>query len=103
MAPRREYERDRVRSKITQLKRENDQLTHNIMRTKRDEQFEVERLQREFKSRIMLMKNRQNDIMQEISHLESELRQIEERMLDEGKKQESATIEAKKRRLGPHL
>jgi DNA repair exonuclease SbcCD ATPase subunit len=80
----REYERTRILAQVEQLKREKEQLHHSITHTERDEEFQVERLQREFKGRIEGMKTRQTVIEQELRNLDKSLKQIEMRLREVG-------------------
>jgi len=99
-----DYERDRIKISLDALRRESDQLTHNVMRVKRDEQFEIERLHREFKQRIEGMETRKSIIASEIRQKEAELKRLEDRMKAENPNPpSSAADDAKARRLNPHL
>ena len=93
-----DYQYDRVVKQIEDIKKEQSQLVHSLMRTKRDEQFEVERLKREFAAKISTIENRQGVIKQSIRVKEKELVQMESRRNLSGSDKISEIEEAKQRR-----
>lgn len=98
-----DYERSRVADQIRRLESEQEQLTHSLMRTERDEQFEIEKIKQDFKKRISSMEFRKSAIVMEISNKRRELAKIEERMKDNGVQFVSAVQQSKESRLKPHL
>lgn len=74
------YERDRIKTQIEQLQRESEQLTFTISREKSNEQFELEKVKREFKRKIETAESRQRDIQLELTSRRTELSRIEDRL-----------------------
>ena len=88
---------------ITNLKSEYDRLNHSKMRAQRDEQFEIERIRREFAQKIKAMEQRQDMIQNELRQKEQELKHIELRERETATTAVSPGQAAKERRLHPHL
>lgn len=79
------FELKRLTEKIHDLHREQEQLTHNLMRTRRDEQFELERVRREFNVKVNMMENRQGEIQKDLRDNERKYEALQRKMLEEVK------------------
>ncbi len=79
----RDYELNRISVQIEQLSREQEQLYHAITKTKRDEQFELDRIRRDYAIKIASMENRQQEIMRELLAKRKEYERTEQRTRDE--------------------
>jgi len=95
----RDYEQDRVKAQIEKLTTEHGQLQSTIVRTKRDEQFEVERIRRDYKARVTAMEERQEIILRELLNKKNELQRVEIRLREQSGSQTSAVTDDKERRL----
>lgn len=87
---------------MEQLNKEHEQLHHSIMRTERDQQFEVERLRREYTTKINAMQERQGLIVRELHSKRQELERMELRIRQQGAPQAATSYinDDKARRLG---
>lgn len=90
-----DFELQRTKDKIEDLRKEQEQLTHNLMRTRRDEQYDLDRIRREYVTRINAMETRQIALEKEIKDRGRELERLE-RMKE--KEEEEAAAEANQAR-----
>ncbi len=95
------FEIDRIQAGIDQLQTEYEQLRHALMRAKRDEQFEVERIRRNYSTKISSMEDRQQTILRDLLGKKQELKRVEVRTRDQAPKPNvSHATDDKSRRLG---
>ncbi len=96
----RDYELNRISAQIEQLSREQEQLYHAITKTKRDEQFELDRIRRDYAIKIASMENRQHELMLSLQAKRKDYDRTEQRTRDEAKTLTSAVSTEKQQRLG---
>tara|TARA_B100000508_G_scaffold141015_1_gene145079 strand:- start:2523 stop:2831 length:309 start_codon:yes stop_codon:yes gene_type:complete len=85
-----EFELKRSEEKLKDFRKEQEQLTHNLMRTRRDQAYDIDRVRREYVTRINAMETRQialekevRDIVRKIERLENIKRQEEDEKNEE--------------------
>lgn len=99
-----DYERNRIVEQIKRLESEQEQLVHTLMRTERDEKFELERIKNDFEKRISSMQFRKSSILIEISNKKRELVKLDERNSHNVQKAAvSPAKQAREDRLRPHM
>lgn len=96
----RDYELNRISVQIEQLSREQEQLYHAITKTKRDEQFELDRIRRDYAIKIASMENRQHELMLSLQAKRKDYDRTKQRTRDEAKTLTSAVSAEKQQRLG---
>jgi hypothetical protein len=77
-----EHQLKRIREKLKELKQEQERLLHALMRNRREEQFELDRVRREFTARNNAITGRQEAIQGELRDKQREQERIE-RMISE--------------------
>ena len=80
-----DFELKRLTEKIHDLHKEQEQLTHSLMRARRDEQYELERVRREFNVRVNMMETRQEGIQKDLRDYERKYEALQRQMLQEVK------------------
>ncbi len=98
-----DYERSRIVEQIKRLESEQEQLVHTLMRTERDEKFELERIKHDFEKRIESMQFRKSSIVIEISNKKRELVKLDERTNRDIQAAVSPAKQAREDRLRPHM
>ncbi|MEN9922269.1 MAG: hypothetical protein RL097_546 [Candidatus Parcubacteria bacterium] len=96
----RDYELNRISVQIEQLSREQEQLYHAITKTKRDEQFELDRIRRDYAIKIASMESRQQEIMRELLAKRKDYERTEQRTRDEMPSPTTNAHTDKQQRLG---
>lgn len=85
----REFDLIRISDALDKLKREHDQLKFNLTRAQREELVELERIRREFSSKIETIQTRQKVLEGEIKN--TQLKYDQQKILvDDEKKREAA-------------
>lgn len=98
-----DFKLGRIGDIIKKLKQEQEQLRFSLTKLQRNEQAELERVRREFKTQIYNVETRQNTIISELRQREKEYKQIEievnqQRLAEDAEKRRLAE-EEKRRRL----
>ena len=90
-----DFELIRASDNLDKLKREQDQLKFNLERTQRDELTELEKVRREYSSKVSIIEARQEVVKKEIKDAQIKQEQLK-LIVDEEKRKES--IDKQKKR-----
>ncbi len=71
---------ERVEHKLSELREELTDLSTGIVRARRDEQLEIDRLRRQYDMEITNLEGRQGSVQREITHQERELERLREKI-----------------------
>lgn len=83
-----DFELRRIKDKIKELHKEQERTTHLIVKSRRDEQFDLDRIRREYDIRIKTMETKQQERLKELEKLERELEHLNKVISDEEKEDE---------------
>ena len=98
-----EFEIKRVEDKLKELRKEQEHITHNLMRTRRDEEYDLDRVRREYITRINAMEARQIAIEKEVKDRVRELERLERYQRQEEEQQAEEEREARENRMRQRL
>ena len=90
-----EFELKILKDKITALATEKEQLVHSLTLTEREEQAELEKVNREFSIRASTIKGRQRSVDSELINTQRTLDSLERRIQVEQKKKEAEEVQRK--------
>jgi len=98
-----DFKLGRIGDIIKKLRQEQEQLRFSLTKLQRNEQAELERVRREFKTQIYNVETRQNTIISELRQREKEYKQLEievnQQKLAEDAEKKRLADEEKRRRL----
>lgn len=98
-----DFKLGRIGDIIKKLRQEQEQLRFSLTKLQRNEQAELERVRREFKTQIYNVETRQNTIISELRQRDKEYKQIEievnQQKLAEDAEKKRLAEEEKRRRL----
>lgn len=90
-----DFELIRALDSLDKLKREQNQLKFNLERTERDELIELEKVRREYRSKVSIIESRQESVVKEIKDAQVKHDQLK-LIVEEEKKQEEIDKQRKR-------
>ena len=78
-----DFELRRLSDKLRKLTEEQTRVNHQILKSRRDEQSELDYIRRRFNSQIHSLEEKQHRIAKEMNTYERQLRNMEQSMQDE--------------------